>query len=684
MTDDPFLWLEEVEGEQALEWVKAQNETALEELEAHPDFEELTARLQAVLDSPEKIPSPSIVGSHIYNFWRDEDHVKGLWRRTTLDSYCTEEPDWEEVLNVDRLAEDEDENWVFKGATFLRPNFDRCLVHLSRGGADATVVREFDAKTLSFVSGGFEVPEAKTSVCWRDRDHLYLGTDFGPGSLTDSGYSRVRKLWRRGTAIEEAELVFEAEKKDVGLWTMVLHRPEGRYDLMQRSMTFYTRRVFWLHQNEWHDLPLPDDAEVHEIFAGQMVFELKSEWEGHPQGSLLAIDLEAFLNGNREFETLVEPGPRRSIAYVGCTRDSLLINLLENVSNRLFVWKFENGRWNSERVDIGEEQATVAVTGSSSLHDHYFVTTTGFLSPSALHLVQPGRPHRLVKTLPSFFDESAFRVDQNWATSKDGTEVPYFLIRHHAREGPTPTVLYGYGGFEVSLTANYLSLVGRAWLEKGGTYAIANIRGGGEFGPKWHRAALKEHRHLCFEDFEAVAEDLVSRGLTTPKQLGIKGGSNGGLLVGAAFTRRPELYGAVVCQVPLLDMRRYHTLLAGASWMGEYGDPDDPEQWKFISTYSPYHHVSPEGRYPRVFFTTSTRDDRVHPGHARKMVARMKEQGHPVLYYENMEGGHAGASDNRQVAYVGALTYMYLYRQLGVEAQVAATNSGTGPTSSAI
>ncbi|MBI3927487.1 MAG: S9 family peptidase [Armatimonadetes bacterium] len=673
MSQDPFGWLEEVEARAALDWVEERNRETLAELAGDPRFDVFRQQVDEILNSEARIPEPSMVGDAIYNFWQDDRHVKGIWRRTTLDGYCQDEPPWEEVLDVDCLAEAEGENWVFKGAAVLRPSCDRALIFLSRGGADARVVREFDLQSLQFLSDGFVLPEAKSGVAWRDRDHLYVSTDFGEGTMTRSGYPRIVKLWRRGEPLADASTLLQTDAGHVGLWPSVLHRPEGRYDLIVESKTFYAATRYLVRGEALLPIPIPEDAELQELFDGWLFFELRSDWEGFRQGSLMAVRLEELLAGSGRFEVLLEPSERGSIAGVTSTRSYLLLNQLHDVTHRLYRCERGSGAWERRRLELGH-LGSVSVASRSSDSDRFFVSYTSFLEPSSLHLVSgDSLATRRVKALPSFFDAGPMAVEQLETLSEDGTRVPYFVIRPEQFEadGSHPTLLYGYGGFEVSLTPSYAATVGKAWLEHGGVYAVANIRGGGEFGPRWHQAALKANRDRAFEDFIAVAEDLIRRRITSPRRLGIQGGSNGGLLVGVAFTRRPDLFGAVVCQVPLLDMRRYHKLLAGASWMEEYGDPDDPEVWEFLRTYSPYHNLSQDVEYPRVLFMTSTRDDRVHPGHARKMVALMKELGLPCYYYENTEGGHAGAADNRQRAFMLALGYTYLHRMLRPEGRAA-------------
>jgi prolyl oligopeptidase len=669
---DPFLWLEDVQGEKALAWARARNAESAAVLDAAPGFKALEQRLLSILDSRERIPYVRKLGRRYYNFWQDAANPRGLWRRTTLKEYRKAEPAWEIVLDVDALGAAEKENWVWHGATCLKPLYQRCLVQLSRGGADAVVVREFDLEARAFVPGGFALPEAKSHVAWLDADTLYVGTDFGAGSLTSSGYPRVMRRWRRGTPLERAELVYEGQAADVSV--SAWHDPTRGFerDFVQRGMTFFSNQLYLLRAGRPVQVEKPDSAEA-SVFREWLFIQLRDDWavggRTWPAGALLAIDLEKFLGGDRGFAQLYEPGPHKSLDAFEPTRHHVLVNELDNVRNRLYLLTPGPGGWTRQPLAGAPELTTVSVSPvDADERDDFFMDVAGFLTPSALSLGSVGgtAPVKL-KQLPGLFDTQGLEVSQHEAVSADGTRIPYFQVARAGLtlDGQNPTLLYGYGGFEISLTPWYAPGVGAAWLERGGVYVVANIRGGGEFGPRWHQAALKEKRPRAYEDFIAVGEDLVRRKVTRPSRLGTEGGSNGGLLVGNMLTRRPDLFGAVVCEVPLLDMRRYHTLLAGASWMGEYGNPDDPAEWAFIEGFSPYHQVKPGTRYPPTLFMTSTRDDRVHPGHARKMMAKLLADGQPVLYFENIEGGHGGAADNRQRAHMGALAYTFLWQKLG-------------------
>ena len=666
--DDPNLWLEEVDGKKALEWVKERSAKDTAELEAVPVFEPIHARLLEIYNDRARIPGVSFEGGWLYNFWQDPEHVRGVWRRTFLDEYLKDSPSWDVVLDLDALAKAEGENWVWQGADFLQPAGRLCLVTLSRGGGDAAVVREFDTVAKAFVEGGFALPEAKSQASWKDEDTLWVGTDFGPGSLTDSGYPRLVKMWRRGTPLASAVTVFEGEQTDVSVSGYTAVTPEGTYDIINRTPEFFRGLAYLRLDGHLVRIDIPADAEFQGFFKGQMLVSLRTDWTvgGHtwPQDALLAIGVEDFLAGDRDFTQLFTPGERVSLGNVSTTRNHLLLSTLDNVSSRLYRLTLSEGKWLREEIAL-PGLGTGGPGATSDDHDTFFVSYNDFLTPSSQYLAEPGQALRRVKTMPTHFDATGMKVEQYEATSKDGTKIPYFIFmpKDYTANGANPTVLYGYGGFEVSMRPGYSGTTGDAWVGRGGVYVLANIRGGGEFGPRWHQAAVQENHQNSFDDFIAVAEDLIARKVTSPAHLGIMGGSNGGLLVGATFTQRPELFNAVVCQVPLLDMKRYNKLLAGASWMAEYGNPDTAD-WDFMQKWSPYQNLDKSKTYPKVFFNTSTRDDRVHPGHARKMVKRMTDMGKPVYYYENTEGGHGAAANLNQRAYMWALTYSYLWKML--------------------
>ncbi len=665
---DPYLWLEEVDGAKAIAWVKEQNAKSQAELQKVKEYKGIFDKSLEIYDSKERIPSPDLMGKYVYNFWQDKVHERGIWRRTTVASYRAKDPAWETVLDLDALSKADNEKWVFKGADCLEPEYKRCLIGLSRGGGDAVVTREFDTEAKDFVKGGFTLPEAKSNASFKDLDTLWVGTDFGAGSLTASGYPRIVKLWKRGTPLAEARTVFEGKKEDVNSRGGTTFTPEGRYDVVTQTPTFFTTRVFLMLDNRLVRLPIPEDATLRGMFRDHVLFSLRTDWKAggtaYRQGSLLAAKLDDLLQNREAFTVVFEPTDRVSLGGVARTKNLMLMSTLDNVRGKLYRLTLDGGAWKKEELPLPGD-GTVRVASTSDETDLFFFGYQDFLTPSSLFLVDGGKSE-MVKSLPAFFKTEGMRTEQYEATSKDGTKIPYFVVlpKSFKADGNAPTLLYAYGGFEAPSLPNYNGARGAAWQERGGVFVLANIRGGGEFGPRWHLAAMKENRIKTHEDFVAVAEDLIARKITTPRHLGIMGGSNGGLLVGTAFTLRPDLFGAVVCQVPLLDMKRYSHLLAGASWVGEYGDPDKPEDWAYMQTWSPYQVVKKGEKYPRVFFWTTTRDDRVHPGHARKMVAKMEGMGYPVLYFENIEGGHGSGAVNTQRATTTALEYSYLWMML--------------------
>ncbi|WP_370942969.1 prolyl oligopeptidase family protein [Amycolatopsis sp. cg5] len=666
--EDPYLWLEDVGGDQALDWVREHNAATTAKLTGGARFAAMRDEIREALDADDRIPYVRRRGEFLYNFWQDATHPRGLWRRTTLEEYRKDKPAWELLLDVDALGEAEGENWVWQGATVLRPDYRLALIELSRGGADATVVREFDLGARAFVEGGFELPEAKSSVGWIDEDSVYVGTDFGEGSLTSSGYPRITKVWRRGTPLAEAETVFEGKPDDVSVTGY--HDPTEGYqrDFVHRSITFYrAERYLRTPEGTLERIDVPEDAKT-SIYRQWLLVRTRSPWSvggaDHPAGALLGIEFEAFRAGDRNFTVLFEPDAHTSLEYHAWTRNHLLLATLSDVKTELRVLTPGDGGWASEPLAGAPTFSTAEILDTDpDASDEYLLNISGFLTPATLSYGRVGEEIEVLKQSPARFDAEGMSVEQHFATSADGTKIPYFVVRPRGSENG-PTLLTGYGGFEAAMLPGYSGVTGRGWLARGGTYVSANIRGGGEYGPDWHTQVIKANRYKVYEDFAAVAADLVTRGITTADRLGIQGGSNGGLLMGVMLTRYPELFGAIVSQVPLLDMKRYHKLLAGASWMAEYGDPDEEAEWEYISKYSPYQNVHSGQEYPPTLFVTSTRDDRVHPGHARKMFAKMTEQGYDVWYYENIEGGHGGAADNEQLAFKWALVFEFLWEQL--------------------
>lgn len=669
---DPALWLEEVTGARAMEWVRAQNTRATDELAKSDEFKALNDRFLTILDSRDRIPGVTRIGDRYYNFWRDAEHPRGLWRRTTLEEYRKTSPAWETVLDLDALGTAEKENWVWEGARVLSPADVRCLVSLSRGGADASVVREFDLTTQQFVADGFVLPESKSDLGWIDQDHCYIGLAFDSTTMTTSGYPRVIKVWKRGTPLSEATLVYEGPETDVAVGASRDHTPGFERDFVSRAITFYSNELYLRRDGKLIKIDKPDDAEA-SVWREWLFVQTRTPWtvggKTFPAGSLVTARFDDFMAGKRELQAVFTPTARTSLAGYTNTRSALLLTVLDNVRSRIYVARPGAKGWTSTLVGGLPEYGTIGVRAVDDLvSDDYWLTITDFLTPTTLSLATVGKDSReKLKQTPAFFDGSRHQVSQHEAVSKDGTRIPYFEVapKGLTLDGHAPTLLNGYGGFEVSEQPFYSGTIGSGWLERGGVFVVANIRGGGEFGPAWHSSAIKENRQRCYDDFSAVARDLIARKVTSATRLGCLGGSNGGLLVGNMLTQYPELFGAVVCQAPLLDMQRYHKLLAGASWMGEYGDPDVPEQWAYIQKWSPYHLLTEGKKYPRTLFTTSTRDDRVHPGHARRMAHKMEAMNADVLFYENIEGGHGGAADNKQQAFMSALAFTFLWKQLG-------------------
>ncbi|BBZ26529.1 prolyl oligopeptidase [Mycolicibacterium madagascariense] len=664
VNQDPHLWLEDITGDDALEWVRRHNEPTLDEL-CGERFEQMRAEALQILDTDARIPYVRRRGEYLYNFWRDAEHPRGLWRRTTLEDYRTDDPDWDVLLDVDALAAADGENWVWAGADVLEPDYSLALISLSRGGSDATVTREYDVAARQFVVDGFTLPEAKSSVSWEDRDTVLVGTDFGPGSLTESGYPRVVKRWRRGEPLADAPTVFEGVATDVSVGVGVDLTPGFERLLASRSVDFFNHEHFEIRGDELVRIDVPTDASIG-IHREWLLVRPRTDWTvgdtTHPAGSLLAARYDDFLSGTVELTVVFTPDDHTSLDTYAWTRDRMVLVTLVDVATHVEL--VTPGSWAREPIAGVPEHATTVIVDVDEYGDEIFLDSSGFDRPSTLLWGRAGDAVTEIKSAPSFFDASDIEVAQHFVASADGTMIPYFVVGHRNSTGPGKTLLGGYGGFESSNTPGYGGVLGKLWLSRGGTYVLANIRGGGEYGPRWHTQAMREGRHLVDEDFAAVAADVVKRGIATVEQLGAQGGSNGGLLMGIMLTKYPELFGALVCSVPLLDMKRYHLLLAGASWVAEYGNPDDPEDWAFISKYSPYQNISAEREYPELLMTTSTRDDRVHPGHARKMTAALEEAGHRVRYYENVEGGHAGAADNAQTAFRSALIYEFLHRAL--------------------
>ncbi|ANY76964.1 peptidase S9 [Microvirga ossetica] len=666
---DPYLWLEDVEEKEALGWVRAHNEMTRAAL-CDDAFEADKKTLYEISTRPDNIPFITRRRGQLYNFWQDAAHVRGLWRRTSMDEYRKAEPSWETVLDIDALAQAEGEDWVWKGCGTLQPEQRYGLVSLSRGGADAVVVREFDLVEKRFVGDGFALPEAKGGATWLDRDRLLVSTTLGENAATASGYPRTVRLWRRGSDFMTAPLLFEGETGDIYISASVDLEPGYERTFYRRQITF-EEGISYLAQENGDpvriDLPLDCHFDVEKDW---LVVKLKSDWtlpeRTYRADALLAIGFSCFLAGDRSFETLFEPGPRRVLSGFWWTKSRLVLSVLDNLASQ--VWLATPGAsWNLERLEGLPETAAVYAMSldASQLErtDEFLLSISSFIEPTSLALVTEDMRIEVLKESPAAFDASGIEVTRHEAVSVDGERIPYYRIGPKDQAGPRPTVLYGYGGFSVSMTPGYLGGIGKTWLERGNVWVVANIRGGGEFGAAWHKAGMREGKRLSHDDFAAVARDLAERRVTTPAQLAAYGGSNGGLLVGNMLTRYPDLFGAIWCAVPLLDMRRYTRLLAGPSWVAEYGDPDRPEDWAYMAGFSAYQNLEEGQSYPPVLLVTSRRDDRVHPGHARKMAARLEALKQTVFFYEPDDGGH-GTANKEQAAFLTALGLSFLRKTL--------------------
>jgi prolyl oligopeptidase len=688
-TNDPRVWLEEVEGEEALEWARGQNETTFERLQGDPRYQDLYDRALAVYESEDRIPYGSYYGGYVWNFWRDAENTHGLWRRTSLESYLTEMPEWDVVLDLDALSEAEDVNWVWRGGDCLAPAYEHCMITLSDGGSDAAVRREFSMSARAFVEGGFETPDAKGGTSWIDENTLMVGLATSDADSTDSGYPSVAYRWQRGTDLADADEVVRGDREDVGLFAFRMEDSDGTAHMMaSQAVTFYETTWWYLPADAAPvQVPLPAKSSIRDLFQGELIFTLEEEWtpveggETYRSGSLLSFTLADFVATGEmpDVRTVYVPRARQSLGGIGATRTALLVAIDENVVGGLEAFHFADGTWTSESVPV-PGNLTISLGGTNSHEDVAFMNAEGFLTPDTLYVVNSAEMSvEPIKSIPERFNAEGLVVEQHEAESDDGTMVPYFVVRREdtVMDGTTPTLLYAYGGFEISIRPSYSGSRGQLWLENGGAYVVANIRGGGEFGPDWHQAGLKMDRQRIYDDLISVAEDLSARGLTSPRHLGVYGGSNGGLLTGVMYTQRPDLWNAVVSAVPLLDMLRFHTLLAGASWMGEYGNPEDPDEGAFLRSISPYHNVDANGTYPEIYIYTSTKDDRVHPGHARKMAHLLSELGHDYLYYENIEGGHSAASNLRERARGDAMLYVFLMQKLMDADEEEAVEGGT-------
>jgi len=673
--DDPYTWMEEIEGARALDWAKAENARSLPQLQNDRRYAGLYADALKIATAKDRIPTVTFAGDGgLWDYWQDADHVRGVWRKTSVESYRAGSPEWKTVLDIDALAKAENANWVWKGGDCLPPDDRLCLVSLSNGGKDAVEVREFDTQTGKFVEGGFKLPEGKHRFDWIDKDTLLLVTEWAKGDVTTSGYPFIAKLLKRGQPLSAARQVFAGQKTDggYGVQSIVLRDAAGKVQavVIQRPLDTFNAEYYLLAGDRPLRLDLPKKSSVQGYLDGRVIVSLEQDWaaKGMKEGDLVDFDLAAFKRSPDALtpSLVLRPTQTQSVEQVATTKSRMVVALLDNVKGQVLSYRRAGDRWISEKLDLPAD-STITIGSAADADDRLILNVASYLTPNSQWLADAsgGKPAQL-RTLPARFDASKFVTEQHWATSKDGVKVPYFVVRGKDTklDGSNPTLLYAYGGFLVSQTPAYAATVGKLWLEKGGVYVVANIRGGGEFGPRWHNAGLKLNRMRVYDDFFAVSEDLIARKVTNPKKLGIMGGSNGGLLMGVALTKRPDLYNAVVIQVPLFDMIGYDHIGAGSSWIGEYGDPKVPEERAMLMSYSPYQNLKPGQAYPRVFIETSTKDDRVHPAHARKAAARLKEYGYDYLYYENIDGGHAAAANLNERAMRQALEYTYLMQRL--------------------
>lgn len=665
---DDYLWLEEVESEKSLEWVRSQNAISDNTITNHPLFEPLRAKYIEASNDKDKIVYPTLVGDYVYNLWQDEVNERGLWRRMSKTDFMTQKTAWETVLDIDELSKKENKMWMFAGATWLQPNNKICLLALSDGGKDENVIREFNVETKTFVENGFAFPESKGGVSWISPDKVLVSRNFGEGTLTTSGYPRQVRILERGALMDAAKTIFETATTSVGAFGASFYQDNMWYVYIYNGITFHSSEIHYVSGDSVQKFEYPEDAQIAGFHKKQTLLALQSDWEvngvTYNKGSLVSFDFFKNLKGELDVKTIYEPNEKSSFVSASGSKDFIVVNAMENVQNKLIKYTFKNNTWVAEPIKAPEFGSIYLVASDDQSNDYFFMYSN-FISPRTLYH-SDGYEIQVTKKLKDVFKADNLEVQQYTVPSKDGTMIPYFMVHQKGMQldGNNPTLVYAYGGFNSSEQPNYSYTIGLGWLEQGGVYVLANIRGGGEFGPSWHQAGMKENKQNGYDDFYAVSEDLINKKVSSPERLGAYGWSNGGLMAGVLFTQRPDLFNAVIIGAPLLDMKRYTKLLAGASWVGEYGDPDIPEEWEYIKKYSPYHNVNADMVYPEVFFVTSTKDDRVHPGHARKMAAKMNDMGHPFLYQETIEGGHGAASTNAQQAKVSASMYTYLNMKL--------------------
>ena len=678
-TADPYLWLEDVHGARALAWVETENARSLAVLKGDPRYETFHAEALKILEATDRIPGPSLIGRTVYNFWQDPEHVRGIWRRTTPESYATAAPAWETVIDLDQLSDAEKANWVWGGANCPPPHYRRCLVSLSDGGEDAAELREFDLQSKSFVPGGFALPKSKQNVDWLTDDELILARDWGPGTMTASGYPYVVKTLKRGQPLDGATEVFRGQSSDVAVNPAVLHDGDGEaVALIVRATDFFHSETYWLTNGEVVRLRLPQKVTLQGLLHGRLIFTPEEDWTFgdhlYPAGSIVSFrpqELAAAptnqIAAANEVHLIFAPGPRQSVEQVAVTASRIVAAIYDNVRGSLISFRIAGDFGGTQTMFPVAMNSSVGVSASSEADDRIYYAVANFLAPTHLWQADADEGAAIdIKDLPARFDASGDVVEQFEATSSDGTQVPYFVVRPKAMrfDGSNPTILYAYGGFQVSMLPSYSATIGKLWLERGGVYVLANIRGGGEFGPAWHEAGMKTKRQLIYDDFAAVAKDLIARRITSPRRLGIQGGSNGGLLMGVMFNQHPELWRAVDIEVPLLDMLRFERIGAGASWVGEYGSVENPVERAFLASISPYENLKVGVDYPEPLFVTATSDDRVTPVHARKMAAKMEAMGLPFLFFENTDGGHSAAANLKQTAERLALEFTYFARKL--------------------
>ena len=679
---DPNLYLEQIDGARAIARVKGWNAATLAVLEKQPGFAEYRAKALALLSTNQKIAEPDqILGQKVLNYWQDEQHPRGIWRVSPLAAFAAGHPQWRTLLDIDAMSKADNKKWVFKGATCLSPAYVDCMVRLSNGGGDAVEVREFDLDKAAFIANGFFLPTAKSEVSWAGPDALFVGTDFGPGTLTDSGYARIVKLWRRGTPLAGATMIAQGQKSDVSVNARSLVDGDRTWPIVTRAIDFYHHKVSHIAPDgRLVASPLPDDADIEDVLDGRVIASLKTPWQGRPAGALVAYSIPDLLAGRAPaIETVFVPNEHQAVEEVSASRSKIWVKYLEDVSGRLTaLTRAADGTWSGAPVAL-PDKSTIHLNATASTEDVAFATVEGMLTPPTLFRAEPGAAPAAIQTLPPQFDASTMVVEQHFATSPDGTKIPYFLVHRKDVTGPVPVLMHAYGGFELAQTPSYLvhepyrsGPLALFWVQQGNAYVLANIRGGGEYGPRWHNAVLRENRQKAYDDLYAVAQDLIARGVTQKGRLAVSGRSNGGLMAAVAITERPDLWGGAIIGSPLIDMKRYSHLLAGASWMGEYGNPDVPADWAFIRKYSPYQNLKCGVKYPVPFIYTSTRDDRVHPGHARKLAAKLEQCGDKFFYAEAIEGGHAAGIVPEEDAQRVALEAVYLNMVVPRQGEAAA------------